>query len=141
VLIVAGCGGGSDRLSAQGYARAAGAVCARVNRVVVRIELTSASDVDAVRALRRVVDLHRRAIDDLRDLRPPERLAGTVQRWIALLDQGADELDLMRARLRAGEDAEAADYGAKATTLFDRARDLVAPLRVTSCNGPELPSP
>ena len=35
-------------------------------------------------------------IEDLREVRPPEALALTVQKWIALLDQGADELELDR---------------------------------------------
>ena len=88
----------------------------------------------------RIVVVQRGTIDDLRDIRPSEQLAGTVQKWIALLDQGADELELMSVRLRAGRTAEAVEYGAKATTLLDRARELVAPLRLTSCRGPVLPT-
>jgi hypothetical protein len=88
----------------------------------------------------RIVVVQRATIDDLRDVRPPERFAGTVQKWIALLDQGVDELEVMSARLRAGHTDEALVYGAKATTLLDRARELAAPLRVTSCRGPVLPT-
>jgi hypothetical protein len=67
-------------------------------------------------------------------------MVGMVQKWIALLDQGADELELMSVRLRTGNTSEALDYGAKVTTLLDRAEELVAPLHVTSCRGPELPT-
>ena len=88
----------------------------------------------------RIVVVQRETIDDLRDIRPSEHLAGTVQKWIALLDQGADELELMSLRLRDGHTDEAVEYGAKATTLLDRARELVAPLRLTSCRGPVLPT-
>jgi hypothetical protein len=84
------------------------------------------------------VVVQRDTIDELRVLRAPEAMGSTVQKWIALLDQGADELELMGARLRAGAQADASEYGAKATTLLDRARELVAPLRVTSCRGPVL---
>ena len=141
VMVVAGCGGGSDRLSASAYARAASAVCARGNHTVARIELAPlASAHDASRAMARIVLVERQTIDDLRALRPPEHLADTVQKWIALLDQSADELELMGVRLRAGRTAEAVDFGTKATTLLDRARELVAPFRVTSCRGPELPT-
>ncbi len=63
-----------------------------------------------------------------------------MQKWIALLDQGADELELMGLRLRAGHADEALAYGDKAETLLDRARELAAPLRVTSCRGPVLPT-
>jgi hypothetical protein len=140
-MVVAACGGGSDRLSASGYARAASGVCARANRAVTRISLPSFSlRHDASRSVTHIVVIQRRAIDDLRDLRPPGRLANTVQRWIALLDQAADELELTGSHLRAGRRGEAVAFGAKATTLLERARELVAPLRVTSCHGPELPT-
>ena len=141
LALLAACGGGSDRLSASAYARAASAVCVRGNRAVARVPLPSlTAPTDASRAVARIVVIQRGTVDELRALQPPERLADTVQKWIALLDQGADELELMGGRLRAGRESEAADYGAKATTLLDRARDLVAPWRVTSCRGPELPT-
>jgi hypothetical protein len=141
VLVIAACGGGNDRLSASAYARAASRVCVHANRAVTRIALPSfSSRHDASRSMTRVVVIQRRTIDDLHDLRPPGHFADTVQRWIALLDQAADELELTASRLRADRRAEAVEFGAKATTLLERARDLVAPLRVTSCRGPELPT-
>ena len=145
VLVVAGCGGGNERLSARDYAHRASALCRRGNRAVARIELprfTAASDgtPEAARAVTRIVAVQRDTIDELHDLRPPERLSLTVQKWIALLDQGADELELMALRLRAGHTDDALAYGAKAVTLLDRAREVVAPLRVTSCRGPVLPT-
>jgi hypothetical protein len=42
--------------------------------------------------------------------------------------------------MRSGHGAEALDFGAKAVTLLDRAREVVGPLRVTSCRGPVLPT-
>ncbi len=140
-MVVVACGSGSDRLSASAYARAASVVCMRANRSVSRIALPSfSSRHDASRSLAHVVVIQRRAIHDVRGLRPPGRLADTVQRWVALLDQAADELELTASRLRADRLGEAVEFGAKATTLLARARDLIAPLRVTSCHGPELPT-
>jgi hypothetical protein len=116
-------------------------VCRRGNRSVARIEIPSLRrEHRASRALARVVVVQRDTIAELRDVRPPETLTDTTQQWIALLDQGADELARMSAHLRAGRTSEAVDYGAKATTLLDRARDLIAPMRITSCIGPELPT-
>jgi hypothetical protein len=140
-MLVGGCGGGSGRLSAPEYSREVSDLCDRGNRVITRIEippLTAGSD--ATRAMARVVVVQRDTIEELRGVRPPEALAGTVQKWIALLDQGTDELELMSVHLRAGRTSVAVEYGAKATTLLDRARELVAPLHVTSCRGPELPT-
>lgn len=140
-LVVWGCGGTNRRLSAPDYARQASEVCRRGNRAVERIDVPPLTEErDASRAVARIVMVQRAAIDDLRSVRPPTSLADTVQRWIALLDQGVDELDHMSMRLRVGRTGEALDYGAKATTLLDRAQEVAAPLRVTSCRGPVLPT-
>jgi hypothetical protein len=141
VMVVVGCGGGNDRLSARDYAREASALCRRGNRAVARVEMPPlGATTDASRAMARIVVVQRDTIEELRDLRPPEHLTVTVQKWVALLDQGADELELMAVRLRVGRNEEALAYGAKATTLLDRAREVVAPLRVASCRGPVLPT-
>ena len=140
MMTVVGCGGGQDRLSASGYARAASATCVHANRMVARVELPTLSNPqDASRAMARVVTISRHSIDELGGLRPPDPLAETVEKWIALLDQAADELDSMAAQLRDAQVDAAVDFGAKAMRLFDRAEQLATQLRVTSCRGPELP--
>lgn len=140
MMTVVGCGGGQDRLTASGYARAASSTCAHANRMLERVQIPTLSrEHEAARAMTRTVAIARDMIHELRHLRPPEHWAGTVQRWIALLDQAADELELMADHLRAERFDDAVEFGAKATILFDRAEQLVARLRVTSCRGPELP--
>lgn len=142
-LLVAfgGCGGGNERLSAPDYARQASEVCRRGNHAVLRIDIPPfTASHEASRAVARIVGVQRATIDDLRGMRPPESLSATVQKWIALLDQGTDELELMGLRLHDERTASAADYGAKATTLLARASEVAAPLRVTSCHGPLLPT-
>jgi hypothetical protein len=140
-MVIGGCGGGTDRLTAREFAREASELCRRGNRGVTRIEIPPLrSRRDASRAVAAVVVVQRDTIDDLRGIRPPDAMVDMVQKWIALLDQGADELELMSVRLRAGHTGEALDYGVKATTLLERAEELVAPLRVTSCRGPVLPT-
>jgi hypothetical protein len=141
MMTVVGCGGSNDRLSASGYARSASATCVHANRTVARIEIpTLSSSRDASIAVARIVAIARSTIDDLRDLRPPEALADAVQKWIALLDQAADELELTSEHLRAKRVDSAVAFATKATVLFDRAEQLVARWRVTSCRGPELPT-
>jgi len=142
---LAGCGGGNGRLAAPEYAREASKLCRRGNRAVARVEIPPliarrGSSRAASRAMAQIVVVQRDTIDHLRDVRPPEALTGTVQKWIALLDQSADELEVMSVRLQKGRTDEALEYGAKATTLLNRARELMAPLRVTSCRGPVLPT-
>jgi hypothetical protein len=141
LVLVAGCGGGGERLSSSGYVRRASGICARANRQIARVDLIALVDERRVAdAMARVVVIQRASIDDLRALRPPDDLGGLDQRWIALLDQGTDELELMGLRLGDGRRAEADSYADNASQLLARARDLVAPHGVTSCRGPALAS-
>jgi hypothetical protein len=134
-----GCGGGSARLSAPRYVREASGICSAANRAVGRVQIPSLGDARAAaRAVRRVVVIQRDSIDGLRGLKPPERLGSLNQRWIALLDQGTDELDLMRVSLADGKGSLAADYAGKASILLDRAHVLVSAHGVISCRGPAL---
>ena len=119
-----------------GIRPAASAICVRGNRAVAPVDVPPSSGRRRLGAGAGAVV----AVQRDRDRRPArvasaERFAGTVQRWIALLDQGADELELM-VRACAADREPPPTYAAKATTLLDRARELVAPLRVTSCRGP-----
>jgi hypothetical protein len=136
---MAGCGGGGERLSSSGYVRRASGICTRANRGVARVDLPALDDGRrAADALARVVVIQRSSIDELRGLRPPERLGSLNQRWIALLDQGTDELELMGMRLGDGRRTDADGYADNASKLLYRARTLVAPHGVTSCRGPAL---
>jgi hypothetical protein len=139
VVLVAGCGGGGERLSSSGYVRGASGICARANRAIARVDLTALDDeARAADAMARVVLIQRSSIDELRALRPPEHLGDLDQRWIALLDQGTDELELMGLRLDDGRHADADTYADNASKLLARARTLVAPHGLTSCRGPTL---
>jgi hypothetical protein len=138
-VVIAGCGGGGGRLSSSGYVRRASGICARANRAVARVDVPSLADHEgAADAMGRIVVIQRDSIDELRRLRPPERLGSLNQRWIALLDQGTDELELMSAQLRSGRPADADTYADHASKLLARARVLVAPHGVTPCRGPAL---
>ena len=111
----------------------------RANRAVARVDLPAPADAErAAAALAKIVAIQRASIDDLRELRPPEQFGSLSQRWIALLDQGTDELELMRTRLRDGRHADAGTYADNASRLLVRARMLVARHGVTSCRGPAL---
>src|SRR5438552_7110055 len=96
VMLVAGCGGGGGRLSSAAYVQHASSICARADRAIARVHLASSEDDAATaHAVARIVVIQRASIDDLRELRPPEQLVGLDQRWIALLDQSTDDLELM----------------------------------------------
>ena len=79
----------------------------------------------AERALVHVVEIQRSSISGLRGLRSPQGFGTLPERWIALLDQATDELQLMRDALAAGRAVDAAAYGEKASDLLGRAQVLV----------------
>jgi hypothetical protein len=113
----------------------------RANRAVARVEMPPLGDGEgAAEAVARVVLIQRSSIDDLRKLRPPEHLGSLNQRWLALLDQGADELELMGRRVGTGRRTEAETYRDNTVKLLDRARVLVAAHGVRSCRGPAFTS-
>jgi len=109
------------------------------NVAVARVTIPPLGErAQAERALVRVVAIQRSTIDGLRDLRSPEGFGTLPERWIALLDQATDELELMRGALAAGRAVDAAAYGEKASELLGRAQVLVGARGMTSCRGPAL---
>jgi hypothetical protein len=134
-----GCGGGGGRLSAPRYLREASGICSAANRAIGRVVIPPLGDTrSAARALARVVVIQRDSIDGLRGLKPPERLGSLNQRWIALLDQGTDELEHLRASLAKGEGHRATAYEHKVSILMERAHALASAHGVTACGGPAL---
>jgi hypothetical protein len=139
LALAAGCGGGAERLSAPDYVQRASRICGRANLAVARVTIPHLGErAEAERALVRVVEIQRSSIDGLRGLRSPEGFGTLPEKWIALLDQGTDELELMHGALAAGRAVDAAAYGEKASDLLGRAQVLVRARGMTSCRGPEL---
>ncbi len=133
----AACGGGAGRLSAREYTRQASGICEDANRAVRRVVIPPLAESRAsARAMRRIIVIQRESIDGLRGLRPPEQLGSLSQRWVALLDQGTDELEAMRVELAGGRVRQATGYAGEASTLLERAKVLVASRGMTSCHGP-----
>jgi hypothetical protein len=138
-MLAAGCAGGAGRLTATAYVQRASGICAHANLAVARVTIPPLDRRAAARrALRRVVAIQRSSIEGLRGLESPDGFGELAERWIALLDQGTDELQLMGRALADGRGAEAQAYGEKASDLLGRAQVLVTARGMTSCRGPEL---
>jgi hypothetical protein len=134
-----GCGGGGGRLSAARYAREASNICAAANHHLRRIQVPALTDQrSASRAVAHIVVIQRDSIDELRGLKPPEDLGNLNASWIALLDQGTDELELVSVSLGSSKGHLAQNYADNASILFDRAAVVVKSHGVTSCRGPSL---
>jgi hypothetical protein len=139
IVVTAGCGGGAGRLSAPDYVQRASRICVHANVAVAHVTIPPLGErAAAERALVHVVEIQRSSINGLRGLRSPQGFGTLPERWIALLDQATDELQLMRDALAAGRAVDAAAYGEKASDLLGRAQVLVRARGMTSCRGPEL---
>jgi hypothetical protein len=115
------------------------AVCARANRAIARVKLPGLDRAARMsRVTARVVAIHRESVNSLRALRPPKDYEGMAKLWIALVDQSIDELDAMRASLRAGDQSAAMSYAQEADVLDARSRSVVRKYGITPCNVPEL---
>ena len=138
-LVAVGCGTGGGRLSVRDYVRRAGDVCRDANAVLARIAVPDLSAARAApRAMRRAVRVERRAVHELRGLHPPGRLADLHQRWVALLEQGADEMERAAIDAQRGHVVDAAEHRANARLLWARAGTLVASEGMDSCGGPRF---
>ena len=133
LVLTGGCGAGRARLSERDFVRESSAVCARANRAIARIETSSLGGLSA-----KVVAIHRSSVASLRDLRPPRSYEHTAKVWIALIDQTLDEVDAMRAAMRAGHEGEAGVYARSATALEARARAIARGSGITPCLTPAL---
>jgi hypothetical protein len=119
--------------------RETSAVCARANRAIARItgpHLELAAAVSSTTG--QVVAIHRESVDSLRRLRPPKDYEPMSKLWIALVDQSVDELDAMRASLRAGDRSAAFGFAQKASVLDSRSRAIARRQGITPCKVPEL---
>src|ERR671932_1059738 len=116
-VLVAGCGGGSGRLSKDEYAKRADAICTKYNA-----KLKALTRPTSISALPDYVDkalpLARKGDDELRALKPPEDEEQTAKEW---LDQNDSVVGSME-RL-----PDAAEKG-------DRTGIQTAPNEATSAN-------
>ncbi len=137
--VAVGCGGGTGRLSTRGYARETSAICAAANRRMAAIAVPPLDDWRASsRAVRHAAAVQYSAAADLRDLRAPSHLTDLDAIWVALVLQSANHLRFMAESLHDHDAIGAGDEQRKATRLIRRAAELVAPLGVTACAGPEF---
>jgi hypothetical protein len=106
VAFIAGCGGGSDSLSAEEFRSQADAICADTDRQIDGLtEPTSGAQVLAF--LRAGLPIQEAQLEKLRDLEPPEELKADFDEAMGLLEQQTTAIDAAADRIEGGEDAEA----------------------------------
>jgi TolA-binding protein len=83
IAAIAGCGGGSDELSAEQFQRDANKVCRDVEDQLDRVQGTIPTSADqAEKQAQAIVDLSEQALDNLRRIDPPEELKPTYDRYL-----------------------------------------------------------
>jgi hypothetical protein len=97
VALVAGCGGGSGRLSKTDLAAQASKICADQIREISEIPRGPANAVNAAGYLGAVLSVYEKAVRQFHKLRPPADEEATYQAFLRELDRNADILRTLRA--------------------------------------------
>jgi hypothetical protein len=102
--LVAGCGGGSGRLSKAEYAKRADAICTKYNA-----KLKALARPTGISALPDYVDkalpLARKGDDELRGLKPPKDEEQTVKEWLDQNDSVVGSMERLRDAAKKGDRA------------------------------------
>ncbi len=139
VVITAGCVGGSgdpDPLSKTAYLEQADAICREAADDVAQITPPSVSDVMAVeQAIGQLVRIQRRALAELRELRPPEADEPGIDNWLDAVEETLDEMDKVRAALLAGDSGVVAEANLAGAAANDAAEEQAVTYGIQECGG------
>jgi hypothetical protein len=95
VILAAGCGSGSKRLSREEYSKQADAVCAKYNA-----KIKALGQPGSIRALPGYVDkalpIARKGTDELRGLKPPKDEEKTAKEWLDQNDSVVGAMERLR---------------------------------------------
>lgn len=132
--LIAGCGGGSDSLSADEFRTQADAICADTDRQIDALTEPTAAD-QFLPFLREGLPIQQAQLDRLRDLEPPEELSGDFDAAIGLLEQQITAIEGAADRIEGGEDPEAVaeEVGESIEAISDQADERAAALGLTVC--------
>jgi soluble cytochrome b562 len=134
VALIAGCGGGSDSLSAEEFRSQADAVCADAERQID--DLTEPRSGEQVLAfLRAGLPIQEAQLERLREIEPPDDLRSDYDEGMDLLEQQIAAIDAAADRIEAGEDPEAVlgEVDEEISSLGDEADERARALGLTVC--------
>ena len=106
VALIAGCGGGSDTLSADEFRTQADGICADANRELEGLTEPSSND-QFLPFLRSGLEIQSAQIDKLKELEPPSDLETPFNDAIDLIERKNAAIDGAADRIEGGEDPEA----------------------------------
>jgi hypothetical protein len=104
-ILIAGCGGGSDSLSAEELRTQADAICAEADERTDAIAEPT-SEEDLVTAYTELLSIQNDSIARLKELAPPSELESTWNEAISLQEEQVATLQGLVDRIEAGEDVQ-----------------------------------
>jgi hypothetical protein len=130
--LLAGCGGGSGRLSKAEYVKRADAICAKYNA-----KLKALARPTSIGALPDYVDkalpLARRGDDELRSLKPPKDEEQTAKEWLDQNDSVVGSMERLRDAAKKGDRAGIQTALNEATSANQTANRLARRLGLRVC--------
>jgi hypothetical protein len=109
-LALAGCGGGSDRVSPAELVRKGDEICGKERESFTRIQSDPPPNASVAAAqTAELIKVTQDANSQLRDLKPPEELQSAYDRYLEARDRAVDQMERGRD---AAEDRKSAVYGA-----------------------------
>jgi hypothetical protein len=114
-IAIAGCGGGSERVSAAELVQKADAICAKERSSYQRVQAHPPPNASVAADLTgELIQATQDANSELRELKPPEELEPGYDRYLEARDRVVDE---MKRGKDAAEDQDSAAYGAAQATV------------------------
>lgn len=132
--LIAGCGGGSDSLSAEEFREQADAICADANRELDGLTEPAGFDSEQVLPfLTSGLQIQEEQLDRLRGIDPPSELEDTWNEAIDLLEQRQAALQEAADKIAAGESAQAVLNDDELDRLREEANQKADDLGLTVC--------
>lgn len=131
-VVLAGCG--ASRLSHEELVKRGDAVCSRYKRQVRNVP-PPASVRQVQRYVARVLPPYRRALDELRALKPPKADDAGTAAWLQMDERVAADLERLRAAARRGAYGDVRHAIAAAAADDRRASRLAARVGFNVCGG------
>lgn len=139
IALLAACGGGSSsRLSKPEYVRRAEAICRRLNKKAGAVPAPDQREpTSQAKAIGEIAKIQRAGVDELRRLAPPEADQATIDKWLGLVDQAIDQLQAVRAALKAGDSVTITRANDKGQALSDQADKIARGYGLDQCSATE----
>ena len=132
LALVAGCSGGSGRLSKEEYAQQADALCTKYDAELAKLPSPTTLDALAQMAVQAKA-IAAEGAAKLRALQPPEELQKQADAWLALNDANVKDIESMRKAAAANDRVKVQEIARDASRNEAMADELARKLGLKAC--------